>query len=132
MGKSIGTFVTLLAAIVAAGCGAGGPDAAPDIPAQDPALVAEGGSLYGDHCAECHGADLRGTERGPSHLSIVYEPGHHGDGAFTAAVLIGVRQHHWPFGNMEPVEGLDEGDVAAIVAYVRENQRIHGFEPYPP
>jgi hypothetical protein len=33
---------------------------------------------------------------------------------------------------MPAVEGLDEADVAALVAYVRENQRIHGFEPYPP
>jgi hypothetical protein len=33
---------------------------------------------------------------------------------------------------MAPVPGLDEDDLAAVVAYVRENQRIHGFEPYPP
>lgn len=38
----------------------------------------------------------------------------------------------WPFGDMEPVPGLDDADIERIVAYVRENQRIHGFEPYPP
>ena len=68
----------------------------------------------------------------PSHLSIVYEPNHHGDGAFVLAVQRGVRSHHWPFGDMQPVEGLDTNDITAIVAFVREQQRIHGFEPYPP
>jgi hypothetical protein len=33
---------------------------------------------------------------------------------------------------MPPVEGLSTEDVEAIVAFVREQQRIEGFEPYPP
>lgn len=99
---------------------------------QDPELVAVGETLYQASCAECHGSDLRGTDSGPSHLSIVYEPNHHGDGAFVLAARNGVRQHHWPFGDMAPVPGLSDGDLEAIVAYVRENQRLHGFEPYPP
>jgi hypothetical protein len=33
---------------------------------------------------------------------------------------------------MAPVLGLSDDDLDAIVAYVRENQRIFGFEPYPP
>lgn len=102
------------------------------IPEQDPSLVAEGDLLYQASCAECHGSDLRGTDRGPSHLSIVYEPSHHGDAAFALAVHIGVRQHHWPFGDMAPVDGLDDDDIVRIVAFVRENQRLSGFEPYPP
>jgi hypothetical protein len=40
--------------------------------------------------------------------------------------------HHWNFGDMEPVEGLSDADVAAIVTFVRETQRIEGFEPHPP
>ena len=88
--------------------------------------------LYQANCAECHGADLRGTDKGPGHLSVVYEPNHHGDAAFALAVYSGVRQHHWPFGDMAPVEGLDDDDIARIVAFVRENQRVSGFEPYPP
>lgn len=99
---------------------------------QDSELVATGADLYAANCASCHGEDLRGTDQGPSHLSRVYEPSHHADGAFQLAVLIGSRQHHWDFGNMPPVEGLSEGDVDAIVAFVRENQRLEGFEPYPP
>ncbi|HKX76474.1 MAG TPA: cytochrome c [Acidimicrobiia bacterium] len=102
------------------------------IPAQDPNLIAEGEQLYAASCAECHGADLRGTDKGPSHLSAVYEPGHHGDGAFLVAVTAGVRPHHWDFGAMPPIEGLSAQDIEAIVAFVREQQRIQGFEPYPP
>jgi mono/diheme cytochrome c family protein len=107
-------------------------------PSQEPAsedqgaLAAEGEVLYQASCAECHGSDLRGTDKGPSHLSIVYEPNHHGDAVFALAIINGVRQHHWPFGDMEPVDGLDDADIERIVAYVRENQRVHAFEPYPP
>ena len=98
---------------------------------QDPDLVKAGNAVYQANCAECHGADLRGTDKGPSHLSIVYEPNHHGDAAFVLAVQRGTPAHHWPFGDMEPVEGLTDDDISAIIAYVREQQRLHGFEPYP-
>jgi mono/diheme cytochrome c family protein len=103
-----------------------------DIEPQDPELVATGADLYAVNCAECHGADLRGTDKGPSHLSILYEPGHHADGAFLFAVTRGVQPHHWSFGAMPPIEGLTTKDAEAIVAYVREQQRLEGFEPYPP
>ena len=33
---------------------------------------------------------------------------------------------------MPRVPGLSEEDLEAIVAYVREQQQLHGFEPYPP
>lgn len=109
-----------------------GSDAGADIPEQDPKLVEVGRTLYSANCAECHGEDLRGTDRGPSHLSRVYEPGHHGDGAFLVAVRSGTAQHHWNFGYMPPIEGLSDEDVQAIVAFVRERQQSEGFEPYPP
>ncbi len=99
------------------------------IPRDD--LLEAGAGLYAASCAECHGADLTGTDRGPSHLSIVYEPSHHSDAAFALAVKNGVRAHHWDFGPMLPVEGLSKSDVEAIVAFVRNEQRREGFEPYP-
>ena len=102
------------------------------IPVQDPVLVAEGDVLYQENCGACHGSDLRGTDIGPSHLSVVYNPDHHGDAAFALAALNGVRSHHWDFGDMAPVPGLSQEDMDRIVAFVRENQRIEGFEPYPP
>ena len=115
--------------VIVSGCTAA---AETTLPVQDSESVAEGERLYAANCAECHGADLRGTDKGPSHLSEVYEPGHHGDAAFLLAVQAGVRAHHWPFGDMPPIEGLSPEDGEAIVAFVREQQRIEGFEPYPP
>ncbi len=97
----------------------------------DPELVETGADLYAANCAQCHGTDLRGTDQGPSFLSRVYEPGHHGDGAFLVAVRAGVAPHHWDFGPMPPVQGLTEEDVEAIVAFVRDRQATEGFEAYP-
>ena len=102
-----------------------------DIEPQNPELVAAGSDLFAASCAECHGADLRGTDAGPPLLSFLYEPNHHGAGAFRIAVMAGVPQHHWDFGSMPPIEGLTDADVEAIVAFVREQQRIEGFEPHP-
>ncbi len=95
-------------------------------------VLATGQELYKQNCAECHGVDLRGTDKGPSHLSVLYEPSHHADGAFLVAVLNGVRAHHWNFGDMPPIPDLDADDVAAITSYVRSVQQREGFEPYPP
>ena len=125
--------VTAIAVLLlVAGCSeqSGAPETG--IPPQDPDLVANGAVLYEATCAECHGSDLRGTDQGPSHLSVIYEPNHHADIAFLLAVRQGSPAHHWSFGNMEPVPGLSDEDVDAIVAFVRETQRIEGFEPYPP
>jgi len=91
-----------------------------------------GAALYAANCASCHGDDLRGTDRGPSHLSQVYEEGHHSDEAFRGAVEAGSVAHHWNFGDMAPVRGLTEAEVAAIIAFIRSVQEAEGFEPYPP
>lgn len=123
-------LATLIVVLLVAACGGDATESTP--PAQDAELVAQGGELFRANCAQCHGFDLRGTNTGPSLLSEVYEPGHHGDGAFLVAVQSGSPQHHWDFGPMPPVPGLSEEDVEAIVAFVRERQRIDGFEPYPP
>ena len=108
--------------------GCGGDDDTTD----EASAPATGEGLYAEHCASCHGADLRGTDEGPSHLSVVYVPGHHPDVAFRSAIANGAPAHHWAFGDMPPVEGLDEDEVEAIISYVREQQEEHGFEPYPP
>ena len=33
---------------------------------------------------------------------------------------------------MAPVEGLDDDEIDRIIAYVREQQQVHGLEPCPP
>ena len=98
----------------------------------DPVQLANGEELYQASRAECHRTDLRGTDLGPSHLSEVYEPNHHADASFLLAVRRGSPAHHWNFGDMAPIEGLSDDDVAAITAYVRSVQEEQGFEPYPP
>ncbi|MYH57910.1 MAG: cytochrome c [Boseongicola sp. SB0675_bin_26] len=80
-------------------------------------------------CSVCHEGNAVGREDiAPPLVHKIYEPSHHGDEAFQRAVAIGVRQHHWPFGDMPPVEGLTRGDVAMIIAYVRELQRANGID----
>jgi len=122
--------MALAVALLVTACGETTGDTG--IPPQDPQLVEAGARLYAANCAECHGADLGGTDKGPSQLSIVYEPGHHPDEAFQLAVLRGSPAHHWDFGPMPPVPGLSPEEVEAIIAFVRERQRVEGFEPYPP
>ena len=86
-----------------------------------------GARLFAENCAACHGENATGTDTGPPLLHKVYEPGHHPDRLFQRAVTHGVMSHHWQFGNMPPVPGLSQGDVARIIAFVREFQRANGI-----
>lgn len=88
---------------------------------------AAGKRLYHEKCAQCHGADLRGTRTGPALLHPVYVPSHHSDVAFQLAVKYGSRRHHWNFGDMPPVPDLSPDDVAHITAHVRAEQRKVGI-----
>ncbi|MXQ07838.1 c-type cytochrome [Alphaproteobacteria bacterium GH1-50] len=79
-------------------------------------------------CIACHGENAAGVDgSGPPLVHKIYEPGHHGDAAFWLATQNGVRAHHWNFGNMPPIDGLTQGDVAAIVAYIRALQTANGI-----
>lgn len=88
----------------------------------------DGEQLFNENCALCHGNDLKGTSAGPPFLHEVYEPSHHPDESFFAAAANGVQAHHWDLGNMPPVPGITEQEVAAIVGYIREQQRAAGIE----
>lgn len=87
-----------------------------------------GRTAFNAKCATCHGLNAAG-QRGvaPPLIHKIYEPSHHGDEAFLRAAANGVRSHHWPFGDMPPVEGLTRGDVTMIVAYIREIQQANGI-----
>lgn len=89
---------------------------------------AMGKKLFSANCASCHGADLKGGEKGPAMLHKVYEPSHHSDVAFQLAVKNGVRAHHWQFGDMAAVPGLTPDDVAHITAFIRMEQRKVGIQ----
>jgi mono/diheme cytochrome c family protein len=84
--------------------------------------------LFANHCAGCHGGDLKGSEKGPPLLHKVYEPSHHADAAFQLAVANGVRAHHWKFGDMAAVKAVTPDDVAHITAFVRMEQRKVGIK----
>lgn len=122
--QPIAAVVTVALIVFAAACG-GAPEAL-----EPASLVGSGvgADLYQSNCASCHGADLQGTDKGPSHLSIVYEPNHHGDDAFRSAILYGARQHHWNFGDMAAVTGLDNDEIDDVIAYVRSEQERQGFD----
>lgn len=90
--------------------------------------AAIGQRIFENVCASCHGPNATGNDGvGPPLIHVVYEPGHHGDESFQRAVAMGVKSHHWRFGDMPPVEGLTRGDVAMVVAYIREIQRANGI-----
>ncbi len=80
---------------------------------------------YEGYCASCHGKTARGTEKGPTFISRIYHPGHHGDGAFFIAAKRGVRAHHWPFGDMKAIAGITDGQIESIVEYVRSIQKAN-------
>lgn len=87
-----------------------------------------GQTAFDAKCASCHGSNAAGKDGvAPPLVHKIYEPSHHGDDSFYLAAQNGVRAHHWPFGNMPPVEGLTRADMASIIAYVRELQRANGI-----
>jgi mono/diheme cytochrome c family protein len=111
-------------AVAAAACGSS-PAASPTTTVA--VSLTRGQEVYEAKCASCHGTDLQGTDRGPSHLSAIYEPSHHSDESFRRAVRHGAPQHHWRFGPMPPVEGVSDADLESVIAFVRAEQRERGF-----
>lgn len=116
------TILGAMVGVVAVACGAESNGQAQHFTGRD------GSTLYSQACSACHGTDLRGTATGPPFLNPIYRPGHHSDAAFLLAVRNGVLPHHWNFGNMPPVAGLSDEQIAAIVQFVRVQQRAAGIE----
>ena len=81
---------------------------------------------YEAYCVSCHGVTARGTDKGPTFISKIYHPGHHGDGAFYLAPRNGVRAHHWPFGNMPRMPEVSDQQIKSIIDYVRAIQKANG------
>ena len=118
-------LVVALTVVLSAG-GSDDPVAAP--PVVPLAAEADGATIYQARCASCHGEDLRGTNKGPSQLSIVYEPNHHGDDSYRSAIRNGAPQHHWGFGNMPAVEDITDDQIEQVIAYIHTQQQGLGFE----
>jgi len=96
------------------------------LPEMTPALNL-GKMVFDAKCAGCHGRNAAGTEKGPTFLHRVYHPGHHADGAFYLAPKRGARAHHWPFGDMPPVEGITDRQIEKVIVYIRALQKANGI-----
>ena len=106
----------------------GAPMVAVALPVELSAEAQIGLRAFEAACARCHGENAAGQQGvAPPLIHKIYEPSHHADESFQRAVATGVRSHHWSFGDMPPVEGLTRGDVAMVVAYIREIQRANGI-----
>ncbi len=122
--------VLMLAGLAAAGgtgwaqSGAIYPD--PKQPEMTPRLQL-GLMNYSAYCAACHGKTAGGSDNGPAFIHRVYHPNHHGNLAFFAAPKRGVTAHHWKFGDMPPVEGVNDAQLELIIEYVRAVQRANGL-----
>ncbi|MDP4033774.1 MAG: cytochrome c [Pseudorhodobacter sp.] len=106
-------------------------EARPMVAVVVPALEGDaisGARVFADKCASCHGDNATGLEGlAPPLIHKFYVPSHHGDAAFYRAAELGVRAHHWRFGNMPPVEGITRAEVGTIIAYVRALQQANGM-----
>ncbi|MBO6717346.1 MAG: cytochrome c [Rhizobiaceae bacterium] len=106
---------------------AGPPMVEVNVPTLD-ATAAAGEAAFNERCAVCHGQNAAGKDGvAPPLVHIIYEPNHHADESFHWAAKQGVRAHHWPFGDMPPVEGITDNELVRIIAYVRALQRANGI-----
>lgn len=98
-----------------------------------PIVVSEeimaGKQTFDENCAACHGDNAAGREGiAPPLIHKIYKPSHHADIAFKLAAQVGVRSHHWSFGDMPPVPGVNEDDMVSVIAYLRKLQVANGIE----
>ena len=78
--------------------------------------------LFANSCAQCHGTLLTGTTTGPPLVHQFYRPSLHPDESFIVAIRLGVRNHHWQYGNMPPIANLSDAEIAAIIRFIRAAQ----------
>ncbi|WP_246657638.1 cytochrome c [Cohaesibacter sp. CAU 1516] len=90
-------------------------------------IATKGQELFNDNCAACHGDNGHGTDMGPPLIHSIYKASHHADMSFTLAVANGVRQHHWPYGNMPAQPHISQSDLKKIISFVREVQQANGI-----
>lgn len=107
-----------LVGTLASACAADDPDTGP----------VDGAALVARSCAACHGPDLAGTAVGPSLLIDLYGPAQLTDQAIVDAIRDGVPPQRFSFGPMPMIAGLDDDEVAAIVAHVRALQAAAGID----
>ena len=108
----LGVVGTVAMAAAGIACGADGPRTE----------LERGEAVYAANCAQCHGGDLVGTDRGPSLLDPIYGPGQLTDVEFAEAIRNGVDEERWEFGPMPGNRAITDDQIAAILTYVRAEQ----------
>ena len=108
----LGATITISSASIVAACGADGPTT----------TLERGEAVYGANCAQCHGGDLAGTERGPSLLEPIYGPDQLSDAEVADAIRNGVDEDLWEFGPMPGNGAISDAQIEAILAFVRAEQ----------
>ena len=93
-----------------------------------PEHLLAGKGVFDATCVSCHGPAGGGSILGPPLAHEFYKPSHHADIAFLFAIQRGVRAHHWRFGDMPAVEGVDQQQAEQVVAYIRWLQQGVGIE----
>jgi cytochrome c oxidase cbb3-type subunit 3 len=92
----------------------------------DPAVVARGRSIYDTECRSCHGADLRGGERGGSNLLRVTLVLNDREGELLLPVIQGSHKDR-----VSPT-GLMPDDVKALAAYIHSVLAMAPGQGAPP
>lgn len=121
-----------------------GPAESPPTP--DPRLVEQGESIYAQHCAECHGANLEGEAdwklqnpdgsfRAPPHDANGHT-WHHSDAQLIDAIRLGGTRLSPDVGGTSPMPAygdiLTDDDIAAVLDYIKstwpEDIRLYQWE----
>lgn len=129
--------IVWLALIALAGCGdASTPGDDPRANPRDASKVAEGGKLYKQHCASCHGAKLEGQPNWRQRLPNGRLPApphdesghtwHHPD-----SVLFGITKHGLVSGKYAPPsyesdmpafgDKMSDEEIRAVLAYIKSH-----------
>lgn len=99
---------------------------APKRPAEDPKAVEHGKQVYGQKCAACHAADLRGTDQGVNILRSQPALTDHGNDHLTPIML-----GQWTGMATHKVE-ISNADALAVGAYVRSMLALIGSQGRAP
>ncbi|MGE5211001.1 MAG: c-type cytochrome [Acidobacteriota bacterium] len=109
----LGATITIASGSIGAACSADGPTT----------TLGRGEAIYGANCAQCHGDELAGTDRGPSLLEPIYGPDQLSDAEVADAIRNGVDEELWEFGPMPANGAISDAQIEAILAFLRAEQR---------
>jgi mono/diheme cytochrome c family protein len=105
----------------------------PPLPELDPSTIELGRSVYDEHCASCHGADLEGEDnwqqqnedgsfRAPPHDETGHT-WHHGDQLLIESIELGGERFSAAIGGTSPMPAfgqvLTDEEITAVLTYIK-------------